>query len=160
MFSAFRPTSVASSCTRWCALPRVVLLVARWWGGSAQACALLAEMEAEGLMPSTVSLNATISACERGRQWETALLLMASMPGRAIHADTVTYNAAIAACGKGERWDLALELLACMWQARSKRSDLGRVFRGARLGKPISSPIFDDPSGLRSHFRPPREGPK
>ena len=40
-----------------------------------------------------ISLNAAISACEKGGQWEQALILFEAMPGSNVEPDMVSYNA-------------------------------------------------------------------
>ena len=48
------------------------------------------------LMPDVVSANASISACEKARQWQEALGFLEEM----FHADTASYNPVISACEK------------------------------------------------------------
>ena len=40
-----------------------------------------------------ITYNATISACEKGQQWITAVSLMREMQHRNMEADVITYNA-------------------------------------------------------------------
>jgi pentatricopeptide repeat protein len=57
-----------------------------------------------------ITYNATISACEKGGQWETAVDLLAEMRARGIEPDVITYSATISACEKGGQWEKAVEL--------------------------------------------------
>ena len=78
-------------------------------------------------------LSSAISACEKGRQWEAALLLLAgaakfsdiSAPASAASSfrsssffpDFVCFNAAIVACEGCSQWELAVQVLSQMsWQ--------------------------------------------
>ena len=77
-----------------------------------------------GPLPSIVSFNAAISACEKGERWELAVwLLVQVLAARGIArqagpADITTFNAAISACEKGARWTLAIHILRHMLQLR------------------------------------------
>ena len=79
---------------------------------------LLDEMQQRRLEPNVISFIATISACEKGRQWEKALQLLDEMQQRRLEPDVISFNAAISACGKGGQWDKALQLLDEMPQRR------------------------------------------
>ena len=70
--------------------------------------------------PDAVVFNAAISACEKGRAWDTALRLMAQMRVLGIQPTAVTYGAAISACEKGKQWQRAMELLEQMAQDKIK----------------------------------------
>ncbi|CAJ1415215.1 unnamed protein product [Effrenium voratum] len=63
--------------------------------------------------PSTICLNAAVSACEKAGQWQWALELVSS---KASLRDTTTFNAAVSSCGRGSNWQMALELLRVMKQ--------------------------------------------
>ncbi|CAE8596920.1 unnamed protein product [Polarella glacialis] len=71
-------------------------------------------MPGNALMPSEVSCNAAISACEKAGQWQFALGLLSSMPELRIAPDRISYNAAISACAKEGQWQVALSLLNTM----------------------------------------------
>jgi pentatricopeptide repeat protein len=61
--------------------------------------------------PTIITYSATISACEKGRQWERALELFEEVKKHPrMEPNIITYNATISACGKGGRWERALEL--------------------------------------------------
>ena len=58
-------------------------------------------MRAAGLQTDVLTCNAAISACEKGQQWQRALL--GDTPAAAVQANAITYNAAISACQKGQQ---------------------------------------------------------
>ena len=39
-------------------------------------------------------------ACEKGSQWEEALVLLSEMASKGVEQDTITYNTAISVCAK------------------------------------------------------------
>ena len=45
-----------------------------------------------------ISYSATISACEKGSQWNHALQLLREMTGREVQPEVISYSAAISAC--------------------------------------------------------------
>ena len=57
------------------------------------------------------SFSAAISACEKGGQWERALLLLDEMRRCGVKQDIFGFSAAISACAKGGQWERALSLL-------------------------------------------------
>ena len=64
---------------------------------------LLQEMVRQALKPNVVSCSAAVSACERGKQWEGALMLMKEMVHHVLTLDVVSYSAAIIACERGKQ---------------------------------------------------------
>ncbi len=52
-------------------------------------------MLARSVAADVISYSATISACEKGQQWQLALQLMEGMPARSVAADVISYNAAL-----------------------------------------------------------------
>ncbi|CAE8627485.1 unnamed protein product [Polarella glacialis] len=64
--------------------------------------------------PDVVSFNAAISACDRGRQWPSALGLFGELFDAGLQPDVITCNSLISACAAGLAWRPALELLAAM----------------------------------------------
>ncbi|CAE7308439.1 LRRC74A [Symbiodinium natans] len=54
-----------------------------------------------------VSWNSTLSALEKGSQWQRCLILFAEM----VEADAIACNATITGCMRGEAWELALAVL-------------------------------------------------
>ncbi|CAJ1333790.1 unnamed protein product [Effrenium voratum] len=79
---------------------------------------LLQDLEQQRLQRSVVSFSAAITACERGDQWQRALLLFGRLE-RELTGNAVAYSAAIRACEKGKQWQQALVLL----QRLGARSD-------------------------------------
>jgi pentatricopeptide repeat domain-containing protein 1 len=56
----------------------------------------------------------TISACEKGGQWERALGLFQAMKGEGVQPNVITYSATISACEKAGQWERALGLFQAM----------------------------------------------
>ena len=50
-----------------------------------------------------ITYGASISACEKGQQWQCALQLLAGMQAAGVSADVMTYSACISACGRGQQ---------------------------------------------------------
>ena len=73
------------------------------------------QMEADG-----ITYSATISACEKGHQWMTAVALLREMQHWHLEANVITYNATISACGKGQQAITAMSLLREMRQWNMK----------------------------------------
>ncbi|CAE7694879.1 unnamed protein product [Symbiodinium sp. CCMP2592] len=61
-----------------------------------------------------VTYSSVITACERGGQWQRALLLFHQMKVEGVEANVVTYNTAMTACERGSHWPGSLELFAEM----------------------------------------------
>ena len=57
-----------------------------------------------------ISYSSTISACEKGGQWEKALHLFQEMKHNGIEPNIISYIATIGACEKGGQWEKALYL--------------------------------------------------
>ena len=49
-----------------------------------------------------VGYNTTSSACQRGKQWKTALALLQEIVDNLLSLTAVSYDAGISACEKGE----------------------------------------------------------
>jgi pentatricopeptide repeat domain-containing protein 1 len=76
------------------------------------ALSLLQDARDRDLAPDTIVCNAALSACERGGQWEEALLLLREMDCSEVSPpDRVSYNTAIAALSRGGQWRKAIDLL-------------------------------------------------
>ncbi|CAL1148929.1 unnamed protein product [Cladocopium goreaui] len=69
---------------------------------------LLADMEAVKVLPSSVTMNACITAAPN---YQEAIDLLGSIESRSLEADVIGYNAAITACEKDYQWPTALLLL-------------------------------------------------
>eukprot|EP00931_Biecheleriopsis_adriatica_P043274 TRINITY_DN24748_c3_g1_i1.p1 TRINITY_DN24748_c3_g1~~TRINITY_DN24748_c3_g1_i1.p1 ORF type:complete len:552 (+),score=71.55 TRINITY_DN24748_c3_g1_i1:132-1658(+) len=69
------------------------------------------------LRANVITYNATVSACEKGGQWQPALNLLRLLPMVKLAADRITYSAAISACEKSRQWQQALLLLSFMPEA-------------------------------------------
>ena len=67
-------------------------------------------MRAEKLLPNIVSYSASISACEKGEQWQMALHLFNAIPKAMLTPTEISYNATISSCEKGQQWQQALGL--------------------------------------------------
>ncbi|CAJ1435382.1 unnamed protein product, partial [Effrenium voratum] len=76
------------------------------WAAAAQ---LLREAVQAGAQ-SLPLLSAAVSACEKAREWRTALSMC-----QAAQADVVMYGACISACEKGKQWQRAVQLLSAAW---------------------------------------------
>lgn len=63
-----------------------------------------------GLEPDTVTFNALISACARGRQYDRAQHMYRDMQERGVSSDTYTFNSLLNACEKCGRWEEAFQL--------------------------------------------------
>ena len=63
------------------------------------------------MTPNVVSYNAAMSACEKGKHWEGALVVLHEMVCHALTPNLVSYIAAISACKKGKQWEGVLGLL-------------------------------------------------
>ncbi|CAK0863571.1 unnamed protein product [Prorocentrum cordatum] len=62
--------------------------------------------------------GAGVSACDRGNQWQRALVLLSEMREAGLEADGITCSAGISACANGEQWQPALVLLSAMQDAK------------------------------------------
>ncbi|CAE7218689.1 unnamed protein product, partial [Symbiodinium pilosum] len=71
-------------------------------------------MPAADLVPNEISFNASISACEKGGEWQLALSLLAQMPAAGVVPSEISSSAGIAACGAARQWRMALSLFSCM----------------------------------------------
>eukprot|EP00927_Polykrikos_kofoidii_P076912 TRINITY_DN73926_c0_g1_i1.p1 TRINITY_DN73926_c0_g1~~TRINITY_DN73926_c0_g1_i1.p1 ORF type:complete len:520 (-),score=50.25 TRINITY_DN73926_c0_g1_i1:21-1373(-) len=71
-------------------------------------------MQGRSVTPESSTVNAAISACGRGSQWEASLALIAVMGNRQLYPDNITCHAAASACERARRWTLALAVLEQM----------------------------------------------
>ena len=75
-------------------------------------------MAAAEVRPNQVTFSASVSACEKGDQWERALLILSEMPCDGVLPNVVSYSAGISACEHCGQWQRALVLLAQKLAAR------------------------------------------
>merc|ERR1711862_788870 len=59
-----------------------------------------------------------MSACEKGGQWQCALMLLADMGRAQMTANMISFSAAMLACERGGQWQCAVLLLEDMGQAQ------------------------------------------
>ena len=62
------------------------------------ALQLFQEMRTYGIEPNIISYNATISACEKGVQWDKAMNLFKDMQINSIDPNIISYSETIGAC--------------------------------------------------------------
>ena len=62
----------------------------------------------------TITCNAAISACGKGREWPRVLDVLGVMARSSIQIDTITCNVAVSACEKGGERAHALDILGNM----------------------------------------------
>lgn len=74
------------------------------------ACSLFDEMRTRGLEPNSISYNAVIHGCRRGRAWNQAVGLLGEMRAVSAKMDVISFGAAIAACKECSKWERALFL--------------------------------------------------
>ncbi|CAL1172598.1 unnamed protein product [Cladocopium goreaui] len=86
------------------------------------ACDLFTSMTRAALEPNSISYNALITCCEKGRQWHRALVLLSAMGD---NADVFSFSAAISACEKCGHWQIALQLFENMATARVTADEIG-----------------------------------
>ncbi|CAE8636052.1 unnamed protein product [Polarella glacialis] len=60
--------------------------------------------------PDVITFNATVTACDRGQQWQRALSVVELMRSQNLEATVITLNATLSACVKGRQWQAALLL--------------------------------------------------
>jgi hypothetical protein len=84
-------------------------------------------MLAASIRPSTISLNAAMTACERCSRWQQALKLF---DGHGIRPDMVSCNAAINCCEQGMQWPRVSTLLAAVAKMAPVTLSAERVIPG------------------------------
>ena len=104
-----------------------------------------------GSLPDSIGFGAIINACEKGMQWQAAIVCL-----RMMHEDRlsngVAYSAAVHACERCAQWELALLLLDDLMQSEIK--DRVRNFVNASVALiPIAPAQVQDPYAL--FFAPP-----
>ncbi|CAE8643346.1 unnamed protein product, partial [Polarella glacialis] len=68
--------------------------------------------------PNEISYGGTISACEKGGQWQLGLSLLSSLPDLRLAPDGISFTSAMSACEKASEWQLTLGLLSSMLDLR------------------------------------------
>eukprot|EP00913_Durusdinium_trenchii_P031412 g29409.t1 len=68
-----------------------------------------------------ISFNSTISACEKGHEWPTALALFEQMPEMQVQADLITFNSTMSALEKGSQWQETLHFYGHISCERSQQ---------------------------------------
>ena len=74
--------------------------------------ALFEEMGRRGVERDTITYNATISACEKGGQWERAVALFEEMGRRGVERTFVTYSSLISLCHRSGQSRLSLHFFS------------------------------------------------
>ena len=74
-------------------------------------------------MDHAISFSATISACEKGGQWEQALTLLHKICDTGMTDSVISLNAVILACEQVGHWEQALTLLRKMRQRHDRQGD-------------------------------------
>ena len=82
------------------------------------AVEVLSTMVEHQAQKDAITYSAAISACEKGNEWEKALVLFASIHQAKLQIGTTVSSATISACGKGSEWVRAIQLLGTMAQDR------------------------------------------
>ena len=63
---------------------------------------------------NVIIYNALISACDKGKQPESALEVFKAMQQQGVVPNIISYSALISASGKGKQPEMALELFKAM----------------------------------------------
>eukprot|EP00435_Cladocopium_sp_Y103_P019730 s1487_g4.t1 len=109
-------------------------------GNWQQVLLLLSEMPQRQLVPSTISCNIGIKACESGGRWDLGIHLLRSMQQQQIAASTVTYNTLLSILQKCRDTQSSL-------QNRSIRTAFGLViFEGCGFFWSFGTCCSGDPS--------------
>ncbi|CAE8601081.1 unnamed protein product, partial [Polarella glacialis] len=97
-------------------------------------------------LPTLVSFNAALSACERAGLWRPALILLqllttrlANTPLEGLRPDSATLNSAMSACEKGQQWQRALAILPLY--RHSRRPSLGSGGLAQESAGPVRTPV-------------------
>ncbi|CAK0903662.1 unnamed protein product, partial [Prorocentrum cordatum] len=69
-----------------------------------------------GVEADAATYGAAIGACEKGQQWERAVLLLVGMDRSAHRPNAISFQSTISACENGDQWEQALCLFARMRQ--------------------------------------------
>lgn len=77
------------------------------------ALGMMSELHDVGFQANSITCNAALSACEKGNQWQRALVLF-QMLKTSGQGTFVTHCAALGACAEGIQWLLALQVLGNM----------------------------------------------
>ena len=71
-------------------------------------------MQRQGVVPTTITYSALISACEKGPQPERALDVFEVMQRQDVVPDVIIYSALISACEKSKQPECALQIFEAM----------------------------------------------
>ena len=71
-------------------------------------------MAGQGVVSDAITYSTVISACEKGKQPERALLVSAVMVQQDVVPNTITYNALISACVKDMQPEQAVKVLEAL----------------------------------------------
>jgi len=91
---------------------------------------------------SVYTLNALLSACGSGKQWQQALFLLAeaSLTG-SVKPDTISYSTVIMACGVAKQFELAVLLFNSMEIENGAESLFREILQRANISLPVSSSV-------------------
>eukprot|EP00435_Cladocopium_sp_Y103_P074743 s123_g50.t3 len=91
---------------------------------------------------NVITFNASISACEKGREWPAALCMLEAMRGGATVQDQISFSAAVSACEKTGEWRRVLQVVSSMQTTTSPNEIVYNAAIGACEKGPI--PAFFD----------------
>ena len=92
--------------------------------------ALLREPQQWQMHLNVSTYSGTVSACEKGQPWITAVALLREMQQWQMRPNIITYNGAITACQKGQQWISAVALLREVQQWQMQADDITHNYTG------------------------------
>ena len=87
----------------------------------------MAKLKQQGNAATEVTLNSVVSACQRGRQWQVALLLCKGLHASSLRLDPATHNAAILVCAACGQWLSTMDLLQDLHSVRYAIDSVARA---------------------------------